>query len=53
MFKWSIIALLTLSNLYFFILLMSLEETQSPTTKDESSLTLSLYSCQPEFVRKV
>ena len=44
-FKWPIIALLALSNLCFFILLMSLEETLPPITKGELSLTLSSYSC--------
>ena len=52
MFKWLIIVLLALSNLCFFVLMMSLEETLSPITKGELSLTPSLYSCQPKFVRK-
>ena len=52
-FNWPIIALFILSNLCFFILLMSLEETLSPITKRKLSLTLSLYSFQLKFVRKV
>ena len=51
MFKWPIIVLLALSNLCFFILMMSLEETISPVTKRELPLTLSSYSCQSKFVR--
>ena len=50
--KWPIIVLLALSNLYFFILLMKLEETLSPITKGELSLTLSSYFCQSKSVRK-
>ena len=50
MFKWPIIVLFALSNLCFLIL-MSLEETLSPITKGELSLTLSSYSRQSKFVR--
>ena len=52
MFKWPIIVLLALPNLGFFISLMSLEETLSPITKGELSLTLSSYSRQSKFVGK-
>ena len=48
MFKWSI----ALSNLCIFILMMSLEEKLSPTTKVKWSLTLSSYPCQSKFVKK-
>ena len=52
MFKWPITLLFALSNLCFFTLMMSLEETLSAITKRELSLTLSSYSCQSKFVRK-
>ena len=52
MFKWTIIVLPALFNLCFFILMMPLEETLSPITKGELTLTLSSYSCQSKFVRK-
>ena len=52
MFKWPIIVLLALSNLCFYILIMSTEETLSPITKGKLPLTLSSYSCQSKFVRK-
>ena len=51
MFKWPIIVLAALSNLCFFILMMSLEETLSPITKGELSLALSSCSCQSKLVR--
>ena len=38
MFKWPIIVLFALSNLCFFILMMSLEETLSPITKGDYHL---------------
>ena len=53
MLKWPIIVLLALSNLCFFILMISLEETLSPIIKEELSFTLSSYFCQSKFVRKV
>ena len=52
MFKWPVIVLYALSNLCFFILMISLEGTLSPITKGEFPLTLSSYSCQSKFVRK-
>ena len=51
MFKWPIIVLVALSNLCFFILMMSLEEPLSPITKGELSLALSSCSCQSKLVR--
>ena len=51
MFKWPTIVLFALSSLCFLILMMSLEETLSPITKGELSLTLSSYSRQSKFVR--
>ena len=47
-----LIVLFALSNLCFFILMMSLEETLPPITEAELSLTLSSYFCQSKFVRK-
>ena len=52
MFKSPTVLLLALSHFCFFILMMTLEETLSPITKGELSLTLFLYSCQSKFVRK-
>ena len=42
MFKWPIIVLFAMSNICFFILMMSLEETLLPITKGELPLTLAL-----------
>ena len=47
MFKWPIVVLLALSNLCFFILMMS-----SSITKGKLLLTLISYSCQFKFVEK-
>ena len=52
MFKWPVIVSFALSSLYFLILIMSLEETLSPTAKGELPLTFSSYSYQSKFVRK-
>ena len=52
MFKWPIIVLFALSDLCFFILMISLEETLSPITKGKLPFTLSSYSCQSKFLRK-
>ena len=52
MSKWPISVLFALSDLCFFILMMSLEETLSPVTKGELPFTLSSYSCWSKFVRK-
>ena len=52
MFKWPIIVLFALSNLCFFNLMMSLEETLRPITNGELQLTLSSCFCQSKFARK-
>ena len=52
MFKWPIIVLFALSNLFFFIPMMSLKETLPPITEGELPLTLSTYFCQSKFIRK-
>ena len=57
MFKWTIIVLLALTNLCFFILVMPLEEALSPITKRELSHSQSIFIslnnlCQSKFVKK-